>query len=42
MHTIIKANTVPHKQWEVHKTINQQEQNPRLSMDSGLSLGGGA
>ena len=26
-----------HKQWEIHKTINKQKQNHRLSMDSSLN-----
>ena len=30
MHTKTETNTEPHKQWEVDKTINQQQQNHSL------------
>ena len=37
MHNKTKAQTQnPHKQWEVHKTMNQQQQNHRLTTDSFL------
>ena len=31
MHTKTKTNTEPHKQWEVYETLNQQQQNYRLT-----------
>ena len=37
MHTKTKLVQNPHKQWEVHKTINHQQQNHRLRTDSSLS-----
>ena len=37
MHTEAQTNTEHHKQWEVDKTINQQQQNHPLRQDSSLS-----
>ena len=37
MHTKTKANSELHKQWEVHKTVNEQQHNHHLRMDRGLS-----
>ena len=44
-HNVIRTKTqtlaLTPQQWEVHKTINQQQQNHRLRTDSSLSYGGG-
>ena len=38
MHIKAKTQTQnPHQQWEVHKTMNQKQQNHRLRADSSLS-----
>ena len=41
MHTKAKTNSEPHKHWEEHKTINQQQHNYRIRTDSSLSYWGG-
>ena len=37
MHINQRPTLKPHKQWEVHRTINQQQQNHRLRTDGCLS-----
>ena len=38
MHTKTKTTQTPHKQWELHTTINHQQQNHGLRTDSSLSV----